>query len=671
MATSGTVKTNTTYDSYFWVKWSQKSQSISTNKTTISWSCGVYCGHNFYSNAIKISAITIAGKKVYSGGTFSNYDSGDHTISSGVLTLSHNSDGTRSFTVGSFTGWLYSSYNYSSSGQTYTLTPIPRRASITSAPNFNDNSNPVLRYSNPLGSGVYSLQACIDVPNNGIWEVAYRDISKTNTSYTFNLTDAERTALRKCATGNPPQVNVKFYLKTQITSTDDAVAVSAERTFTVQDTAVMKPSDLITITPVQESSLPQGFADTYIQGRTKVKVEHTAVGKYDASIKAYSATVGGKAYSGKSFITDYINTAGSIAVKGSVTDSRGFKSAETAANSQSITVQPYSQPYVTPVAGKSNIVCARCDENGELSSSGTKLKVMCAVKYSSVSGLNTRTLQLRYKKDTAGAAFSSWITLINKDNTSDIYEGVVPGIELEASSVYKIQIEATDSVIQANEITPIEFSIPTNVVPLHLGKNGAGVGIGRYSAGADRLDVAWDAYLNRSLTVDGAATLKSTLNVTGATTLGGNLTGKYLTGTWLQTTAASDLGSTPGKVAVLDGSGWVYYRTPAELRTDIGLDKLFKVQIVTPSNWSINANSARGDEIKGNINGYNGYTPIVTSCYCTSSYGVVIINAWITGSYSSSGGGYTWHIDARNVLSSNLTVDFSLKVLWIKNDLIG
>lgn len=503
MATSGTVKTNTTYDSYFWVKWSQKSQSISTNKTTISWSCGVYCGHNFYSNAIKISAITIAGKKVYSGGTFSNYDSGDHTISSGVLTLSHNSDGTRSFTVGSFTGWLYSSYNYSSSGQTYTLTPIPRRASITSAPNFNDNSNPVLRYSNPLGSGVYSLQACIDVPNNGIWEAAYRDISKTDTSYTFNLTDDERTALRKCATGNPPQVNVKFYLKTQLTSTDDAVAVSAERTFTVQDTAVMKPSDLITIMPVQESSLPQEFADTYIQGRTKVKVEHTAVGKYDASIKAYSATVGGKAYSGKSFITDYINTAGSIAVKGSVTDSRGFKSAETAANSQSITVQPYSQPYVTPVAGNPNIVCARCDENGELSSSGTKLKVMCAVKYSSVSGLNTRTLQLRYKKDTAGAAFSSWITLINKDNTSDVYEGVVPGIELEASSVYKIQIEATDSVSQANEITPIEFSIPTDVVPLHLGKNGAGVGIGRYSAGADRLDVAWDAFFEKGVTTHG------------------------------------------------------------------------------------------------------------------------------------------------------------------------
>lgn len=53
-------------------------------------------------------------------------------------------------------------------------------------------------------------------------------------------------------------------------------------------------------------------------------------------------------------------------------------------------------------------------------------------------------------------------------------------------------------------------------------------------------------------------------------TLTGNLTGQYITGTWLQTTAASDLGKNAGKIAVLDDSGWVYYRTPSELLSDIG-----------------------------------------------------------------------------------------------------
>lgn len=66
------------------------------------------------------------------------------------------------------------------------------------------------------------------------------------------------------------------------------------------------------------------------------------------------------------------------------------------------------------------------------------------------------------------------------------------------------------------------------------------------------------------------AALDGKLNKSGGT-LTGNLTGQYLTGTWLQTTDASDLGSTPGKVAVLDGPGWVYYRTPSELRGDMGI----------------------------------------------------------------------------------------------------
>lgn len=78
--------------------------------------------------------------------------------------------------------------------------------------------------------------------------------------------------------------------------------------------------------------------------------------------------------------------------------------------------------------------------------------------------------------------------------------------------------------------------------------------------------------------------LDNKLDKTGGT-LTGNLTGKYITGTWLQTTAATDLGYTPGKVAVLDQSGWVYYRTPAEIKSDIGADTV----VTTSSNGLMSA----------------------------------------------------------------------------------
>lgn len=60
-------------------------------------------------------------------------------------------------------------------------------------------------------------------------------------------------------------------------------------------------------------------------------------------------------------------------------------------------------------------------------------------------------------------------------------------------------------------------------------------------------------------------------------TLTGNLTGKYITGTWLQTTESTDLGRTPGKIAVLDESGWVYYRTPLELLADLGTETVDEI----------------------------------------------------------------------------------------------
>lgn len=82
--------------------------------------------------------------------------------------------------------------------------------------------------------------------------------------------------------------------------------------------------------------------------------------------------------------------------------------------------------------------------------------------------------------------------------------------------------------------------------------------------------------------------LNAKLDKTGGT-LTGNLTGKYFCGTWLQSTETSDLGRTPGKIAVLDGSGWVYYRTPAELFGDLGIANAIKSYVDTAIVAAINS----------------------------------------------------------------------------------
>lgn len=72
-------------------------------------------------------------------------------------------------------------------------------------------------------------------------------------------------------------------------------------------------------------------------------------------------------------------------------------------------------------------------------------------------------------------------------------------------------------------------------------------------------------------------------------TFTGNVSGKYFCGTWLQSTAASDLGRTPGKIAVLDDSGWMYYRTPAELVGDLGIANAIKSYVDTAIVAAINS----------------------------------------------------------------------------------
>ena len=99
---------------------------------------------------------------------------------------------------------------------------------------------------------------------------------------------------------------------------------------------------------------------------------------------------------------------------------------------------------------------------------------------------------------------------------------------------------------------------------------------------------------------------------TGKTTLDGNLTGKYITGTWLQTTAATDLNNSPPKVAVLDNSGWIYSRTPNELKSDMGL---------ATSNITLSVNDNRLKDFSYTAK----YVPVIPAVF-VRIYGVVNVD---------------------------------------------
>ena len=75
-------------------------------------------------------------------------------------------------------------------------------ATMSAANNFNLGDSHTITYSNPMGSSVGALDACISFTGD-LDDIGYRAVSKTGTSYTFSFTDAELDKLyKKYGTGN-------------------------------------------------------------------------------------------------------------------------------------------------------------------------------------------------------------------------------------------------------------------------------------------------------------------------------------------------------------------------------------------------------------------------------------------------------------------------------------
>lgn len=132
MATSGSVKSGTAGSggkSYFLVEWSRSSYSIANNTSTISWTLKVVAGNYWYTNAIRIDYVKINGTTVKGSETYSNISDTTRTLASGTLTIPHNSDGTKTFSI-QLSGWFYD-YGTKTGSGSFTLDAIPRYATVT------------------------------------------------------------------------------------------------------------------------------------------------------------------------------------------------------------------------------------------------------------------------------------------------------------------------------------------------------------------------------------------------------------------------------------------------------------------------------------------------------------------------------------------------------------
>lgn len=439
---------------------------IATNKSTINWTLSSIGGSsNYYSTGP--TSVIINGVQVYyrSRAEWDTYafPAAKGSVS-GTTVIDHNADGSKAISVSMTTAvWYGQTQTYSG---TWTLDNIPRQAKIVSASDFTDVGNPSISFSNPGG---FTMDVWLEPNPNGDHLCIRKGIPNTG-SYTWELTDAEREALRnKCAKNS---CTIRLGLYSYVGGVQ--YADFRDMTYTMTENSSTKPSVNMDIA-LNNGQLPSAFNDMYIQGKSKIDVTLSAQGKYNASINSLWATVEGKTYNVQVITTDAIRGSGTVEIVGYTKDSRGF----TGSASYRVPVLEYSKPLVIPIGSENAILCYRSDGNGRRVGNSTSVWIKAARSYYDLSQKNTCALQWRRKTATEDWDDTKhlWEDLLERDRTEDEYNAMLYGWEFDLKTAYTVQIRAIDDIGEHDIKT---FEIPTQDVALHLGSGGKNVAVGTY-----------------------------------------------------------------------------------------------------------------------------------------------------------------------------------------------
>lgn len=416
----------------------------SKNTSTVSFSfvlSSIQTGWNWSGYSSKISYTVKINGTSYTG-TISSYDGKSSvTLKSGTQTISHSADGSKSISY-SFSVTDTSTVNYTcgnaSKSETLALTTIPRGAKLVTAPDFNDEGNPKITYSNPAGNAVTSIEAAIYNTAGGSSYAPYRSISKTGSSYTFNLTDTERNNLRKAATGNT--LEVRFYVRS-VLGGKTYISYSERRTLTIVNA---NPVVTGTVYDVNEDTIGlTGNREKLVKYHSNALATMTAEAKKYAAIDEglYIIRNGSNTGYGKSFTFEGVE---SNTFTFSAEDSR-----------RNIGTDTVTKDMVDYVKLTCNIANYRPDAVGNMT-------VLCMGNYfNDTFGAVANTLKTQYRYGITGSAFSEWADMeVSLTGNSYFASANFTIPDFDKSKYYSFQTRAIDKL---EEIESVEYSV--NCIP--------------------------------------------------------------------------------------------------------------------------------------------------------------------------------------------------------------
>ena len=372
------------------------------------------------------------------------------TVTSGNIT--HNADGTKSVTISAtfnIRATLSGTYRGTiTASQTITLNTIPRATQPTLS-STSVNMGSAVTISMPRASSAFTHDLAYSF--NGGSYVSIATGRGTSHSWTVpdladRITNATSGAVKiRCITKNgsttvgTKTVNMTAKVPTSVVPTVDGVAVS-EGT----------------------SGLAAQFG-AYVQGKSKLAVTVAASGAKGSSITAYSTTLAGKTYTGRTFTSPVLATKGSISLVTKVKDSRGRWSA---AKTTTVTLQAYSTPLIQELRA------FRVDSAGAADEQGEYLRLDYKYSVTSLNSKNTARAVIEYKRTTE----DTWTQLATNTalSASTSIKPSTPTFSVD--NQYDLRLTVTDWFGGNRSYMT---TLPSGAVILDLLANGKGIALGK------------------------------------------------------------------------------------------------------------------------------------------------------------------------------------------------
>ena len=457
MASSGSITTNESSGRSITLSWTQSSQNIANNTTTIKWTLKGSGSASGWVMSGGFKAV-INGTTVYSTSTDSRIQLYNGTIvASGSTTIIHNADGTKSFSLSCQAGVYSYAVSVTASG-THTLNTIPRASSVT-ATSTNLAAASTIKITRASSAFTHTLTYKFGSASGTI----ATKTASTSVSWTPALTLANQIPNAVSGTATITCDTYSGYTKIG----------SKTCTLTLTVPSNVKPTLSAIIAARVDGTVPSTW-EIYVQSKSKATLTITgATGAYGSTISSYSISGGGFSSTAASFTTGFLTTSGTITFAAKITDSRGRVSDE---KTVSINVVPYSAPSVT------SYLSQRALGDGTINDDGTYIRGLVSYNYASCNSKNTIACSTYYKKSTS----SAWINGSKSFLSGTAFTFGDGAISTESS--YDVKYTLTDAF---TTVTILD-TVSTAAVLMDFKAGGKGIAIGKVAEQDKTFEVAED-----------------------------------------------------------------------------------------------------------------------------------------------------------------------------------